>query len=44
MVNPAVERTRDMESDLEHSRLSGEYRRIRAEEAIRAAKAKRRAA
>ena len=44
LANPAIERTRDFESDLEHSRLSDEYRRTRVEELITAVKAKRRAA
>jgi len=42
LVNPAIERTRKYESDLGHSRLSDEYRRVTVEEALRAVKAKRR--
>lgn len=42
LANPAVERTHDFQSDLEHSRLSDEYRRARAEEVVRAVRAKRR--
>jgi hypothetical protein len=42
LANPAVERTHDFESDLEHSRLSAEYRWARAEEVVRAVRAKRR--
>ena len=43
LVNPAVERTHNLESDLDHSRLSDEYRRVKVDEALRAVKAKRRA-
>ena len=43
LAAPAIERTRDCESDLEHSRLSDEYRRMMAEEVVAAVKAKRRA-
>jgi len=42
LVNPAIERTRDYESDLGHARLSGEYRRVKAEEAVGAVRAGRR--
>jgi hypothetical protein len=42
LANPAVERTRDFESDLDHSRLSDEYRRARSEEVVRAVRARRR--
>ena len=41
LANPASERTHTFEADLEHSRLSDEYRRAQAEEVIRAVKAKR---
>jgi hypothetical protein len=41
LVNPAIERTRDLESDLEHSRLSDEYRRASVEEALQAVRTKR---
>ena len=43
LVNPAVERTRNLESDLDHSRLSDEYRRVRVDEALRSVKAMRKA-
>ncbi len=43
LVNPAVERTHDFESDLDHSRLSDEFRRAVVADALRAVKAKRRA-
>jgi hypothetical protein len=43
LVNPAIERTRNLESDLGHSRLSDEYRRTSVEEALRAVRAKRKA-
>jgi len=42
LVNPAVERTRNLESDLDHSRLSDEYRRVKVDEALLAVKARRR--
>ena len=42
LANPAIERTRIFESDLDHTRLSDEYRRAEVDEAVRAAKAKRR--
>ncbi len=41
LVNPAIERTHDLESDLGHARLSDEYRRVKADEVLRAVKAKR---
>jgi hypothetical protein len=44
LVNPAIERTHNFESDLDHSRLSGECRRAAVDEALRAVKAKRRKA
>ena len=40
LVNPAVERTQGYESDLQHSRLSDEFRRVQVDEVISAAKAK----
>ncbi len=43
LVNPGIERTRDLESDLGHSRLSEEYRRTSVEEVLRAVRAKRKA-
>ena len=43
LVNPPVERTYNLESDLDHSRLSDEYRRVKVDEALRAVKAKRKA-
>ena len=42
LVNPAIERSYDFESDLDHSRLSDEYRRATVEEALRAVRAKKR--
>jgi hypothetical protein len=42
LVNPAIERTHNFESDLDHSRLSDEFRRAVVDEALRAVKAKRR--
>ena len=44
LANPAIERTRDFESDLEHSRISDEYRRMQIEELISRVRAKRRTA
>jgi hypothetical protein len=44
LAAPAIERTRDFESDLEHSRISDEYRRMQIEELISQVRAKRRAA
>jgi hypothetical protein len=41
LVNPAIEQTRRLESDLGHSRLSDEYRRATVEEALRAVREKR---
>jgi len=41
LVNPAIERTHDFESDLDHSRLSDEYRRMKADEVVSAVKANR---
>ena len=43
LVNPAIERTRNLESELEHSRLSEEYRRASVEEVLRAVRAQRNA-
>ncbi len=43
LVNPAVERTHNFESDLDHSRLSDEFRRASVDEVLRAVKASRRA-
>jgi hypothetical protein len=43
LVNPAAERTHNFESDLDHSRLSDEFRRASVDKALRAVKAKRRA-
>jgi len=43
LVNPATERTHNFESDLDHSRLSDEFRRAAVDEALQAVKAKRRA-
>ena len=44
LPHPAAERSRDFESDLSHTRVSDEYRRVKAEEVVRAVRAKRRAA
>ena len=44
LVNPSSDRTRNFESDLEHSRLSDEYQRKQVEQLIAEIKAKRRAA
>jgi hypothetical protein len=41
LVNPASERTQRYEADLEHSRLSDEFRRVQVDEVVRAVKAKR---
>jgi hypothetical protein len=41
LVNPVVERIRNPESDLDHSRLSDEYRRVKVDEAQRAVKVRR---
>jgi len=43
LVNPASDITDNFESDLDHSRLSEEYRRVKVDEVLRAVKAKRRA-
>jgi hypothetical protein len=42
LANPDSERTQAYEADLEHSRLSDEYRRAQVDDVIRAVKAKRR--
>jgi len=42
LVNPAIERTHDLEADLDHTRLSDEYRRMKLEEVLRTVKAKKR--
>ncbi len=42
LVNPAADRTRNFESDLEHSRLSDEFRRAAVDEILQAVRAKRR--
>ena len=44
LINPASERTQAYEADLEHSRLSDEFRRAQVDEVIRAVKAKRKPA
>jgi len=44
LPNPAPERTHAYETDLEHSRLSVEYRRAQVDEIIRAVKAERKLA
>jgi hypothetical protein len=41
LANPASECTHAYEDDLQHSRLSDEYRRAQVDEVIRAVKAKR---
>jgi hypothetical protein len=41
LVNPAIERTHNFESDLDHRRLSDEFRRATVDEALQAVKAKR---
>jgi len=41
LVNPAIERTHNLESDLDHSRLSDEYRGVKVNEALRAVKVMR---
>lgn len=41
LANPAIERTRDFESDLEHSRLSDECRRAEVDDVLRAVKTRR---
>ena len=44
LAAPAIERTRNYESDLEHTRISDEYRQIQAEEVVQSVKAKKRTA
>jgi hypothetical protein len=44
LAAPAIERTRNYESDLEHTRISDEYRQMQAEEVVRSVKAKKRTA
>jgi hypothetical protein len=44
LVNPASERTRAFESDLEHTRLSDEYQRAQVDELISQIRAKRQVA
>ena len=44
LETPAIERTHNFESDLEHSRLSDEYQRMQVDKLISEVKAKRRAA
>jgi hypothetical protein len=41
LANPAIERTRDFESDLDHSRLSDERRRAEVDDVLRAVKTRR---
>ena len=41
LAAPAIERTRKYESDLEHTRISNEYRQVKAEEVVREVKDKR---
>jgi hypothetical protein len=41
LVNPASERTEEYKSDLDHSRLSGTFRRAQVDEIIRSVKAER---
>jgi hypothetical protein len=41
LVNPASDRTEEYKSDLEHSRVSDEFRRAQVDEIIRSVKAKR---
>ena len=41
LLNPAIERVHELEADLDHARLSDEYRRLKVDEALRAVKAKR---
>ena len=41
LVNPAVERTHRFGAELDHTRLSDEYRRVKTDEVIKAVKAKR---
>jgi hypothetical protein len=42
LVNPASDRTRNMEADLDFTRLSDEYKRVKIEEAQKAVREKRR--
>ena len=42
LAAPAIERTHNYESDLDHSRLSDEYRRAKIDELLNTVKAKRR--
>ena len=42
LAAPAIERTHNYESDLDHSRLSEEYRRAKIDELLNTVKAKRR--
>jgi hypothetical protein len=42
LVNPAIERTHEMESELEHARLSDEYRRVTVDKVLQAVKDGRR--
>jgi len=44
LAAPAIDRMRDIQSELEHSRLSDEYRRMKIDALISDVKAKRRAA
>ena len=44
LPHPAVERTREYESDLSHTRLSDVYRWQKAQEVVKAVRAKTRAA
>jgi hypothetical protein len=44
LAAPAIERMRNFESDLNHSRLSDEFQRMQADEVIRDVKVKRRVA
>jgi hypothetical protein len=43
LVNPAIERTNRFGAELDHTRLSDEYRRAQVDEVLHAVKAKRRA-
>jgi hypothetical protein len=42
LVNPATERIHEMKSELEHARLSDEYRRVMVDEVLQAVKTRRR--
>jgi hypothetical protein len=44
LPHPAIERTREYESDLSHTRLSDEYRWQKAQEVVKAVRARKRAA